>query len=507
MDVWLESAPHQKEILSFLKNWQGIAPPGKSLRILSSNDFKKASISLPVRLSWDLSLHQAEQIRATLPNFPLSIKNKNESSQLLAEIEGKSQSRWPSIAVGSGFLIALLAVGNLWINRPPAPIELIVENPSFGLGSPSSSPTYRMPELRRAPEPERFENPSSPANETPTSRGISRQQVEKLLNSTVYIRGSASLGTGFLISKDGYILSNAHVTSKMETPLVMLRDGRSYKARKVKEDSNIDIALIKIEESQLPFLEMGDANKLYPGQSVITIGNPSGLSFTVTEGIVSFLGREIKGVQFIQTDAAINPGNSGGPMITGDLKVVGINTLTSVGQSGISFALPINYAYQRGGIARGFGTTPENQPEFLPNKTDTMVASLQPSSPGPNTSPDSYIKEADDLKANYDRLDKDIRQEFSRTETEIKFLSEKKKQVEHDSFKAQEVQRDLGRLEARLRDLGKNHLQVQMQYLDQVISLLQRQKVDSRFEAYGSQIEAQISELQNKKRELENPTP
>ena len=118
-----------------------------------------------------------------------------------------------------------------------------------------------------------------------------------------------------------------------------------------------------------------------------------------------------------------------------------------------------------------------------------------------------YVKEADELKANFDRIDRDIRAEFARIETEIKFLSDKKKQVEHDNFKAQEVQRDLGRLESRLRDLGKNHLQVQIQYLDQVISLLQRQKGDSRFESFANQIDEQIQSLQNQKRELEKTTP
>jgi len=508
MDLWLEAPLHQKDLLSFLKNWQSVAPKGRSLKVLSSDDLKKATGRYPVRLAWDLSPQETSEIQNKLPHLPLAFKSKTESTALSEELDNNSRSRWPRLVVGGGILAASVALGFAWFNRPAPVVEVGLEEPSsYRLNENHIGPAYNMPEIQRAPESPSYPSESPSSSEPPTSRGLSRQQVEKLLNATVYIRGTASLGTGFLISKDGYILSNAHVTSKMDTPLVMLRDGRAYKARKIKEDTTIDIALIKIEESKLPFLEMGDANKLYPGQSVLTIGNPSGLSFTVTEGIVSFLGREIKGVQFIQTDAAINPGNSGGPMITGDLKVVGINTLTSLGQSGISFALPINYAYQRGGIARGFGTAPAHQPEFQANPTDTMVASLQPAAPGPSASPDSYIKEADELKANFDRLDQDIRAEFSRLETEIKFLSEKKKQVGHDNFKAQEVQRDLSRLETRLRDLGKNHLQVQLQYLDQVISLLQRQKGDSRFEAYSNQIDAQIQELQNKKRELEKPAP
>src|SRR5690606_34658341 len=124
---------------------------------------------------------------------------------------------------------------------------------------------------------------SEPSSHYPTPRKIeqkndrvSRESMELLLNSVVYIRGETNLGTGFLVSSDGYIISNKHVTSSMQNPTIITRDGQQFKARKVSEDSDVDLSLIKIDVRNAPFLEMGDANTLYPGQEVITIGNPSG---------------------------------------------------------------------------------------------------------------------------------------------------------------------------------------------------------------------------------------
>jgi serine protease Do len=157
-------------------------------------------------------------------------------------------------------------------------------------------------------------------------------------------------GSGFIISKDGFILTNNHVVDGADSIKVTLSDDRDFDARVVGTDPQTDVALLKIEDpANLPVLPLGDSANLEPGEWVIAIGNPFGLSQTVTIGVVSATGRSSVGISdyenFIQTDAAINPGNSGGPLINGRGEVVGINTALysrTGGYMGIGFAIPIN---------------------------------------------------------------------------------------------------------------------------------------------------------------------
>ncbi len=158
-------------------------------------------------------------------------------------------------------------------------------------------------------------------------------------------------GSGFLISKNGYILTNTHVVGDVDKITVRLADGREFKAKRIGADSKTEVALIKIEADNLPFLTPGDPNKLMTGEWVVAIGNPFGLKETLTVGVVSAKGRSNIGItdyeDFIQTDAAINPGNSGGPLLNIDGEVVGINTAIfsqSGGYMGIGFAVPIDMA-------------------------------------------------------------------------------------------------------------------------------------------------------------------
>lgn len=158
-------------------------------------------------------------------------------------------------------------------------------------------------------------------------------------------------GSGFLISKDGYILTNTHVVGDVDKITVRLTDGREFKAKRIGADSKTEVALIKIEGDNLPYLSIGDPSKLMTGEWVIAIGNPFGLKETLTVGVVSAKGRSNIGIadyeDFIQTDAAINPGNSGGPLLNIDGEVVGINTAIysqSGGYMGIGFAVPIDMA-------------------------------------------------------------------------------------------------------------------------------------------------------------------
>ncbi len=157
-----------------------------------------------------------------------------------------------------------------------------------------------------------------------------------------------SLGSGFIISKDGYIFTNNHVVEKADTIVVKLSNGKEYNATVKGRDKNTDIALLKIEpDNGLPVVTLGDSSKLRVGDWVIAIGNPFGLSQTVTAGIVSAKGRVIGAGpydDFIQTDASINPGNSGGPLFNLDGEVVGINTAIVAQGQGIGFAIPVDMA-------------------------------------------------------------------------------------------------------------------------------------------------------------------
>ncbi|HWR88858.1 MAG TPA: DegQ family serine endoprotease [Dissulfurispiraceae bacterium] len=160
-------------------------------------------------------------------------------------------------------------------------------------------------------------------------------------------RKVTSLGSGVIATSDGFILTNNHVIDGAEDILVKLTDNREFKGKVVGTDARTDIAIIKIEQNNLPTIPWGDSDKLRVGEIVLAIGNPYGLSQTITMGIISALGRSGIGItdfeDFIQTDAAINPGNSGGALVNIRGELIGINTAifsTSGGYQGIGFAIP-----------------------------------------------------------------------------------------------------------------------------------------------------------------------
>ncbi len=157
-----------------------------------------------------------------------------------------------------------------------------------------------------------------------------------------------SLGSGFIIDKDGFIVTNNHVVENSEKIKVKLKDGKEYTAEIIGRDPSTDLALIKVPSgNDLPVIALGDSNSLKVGQWVVAIGSPFGLEQTVTAGILSAKGRVIGSGpydSFLQTDASINPGNSGGPLIDMQGQVVGINTAILASGQGIGFAIPINLA-------------------------------------------------------------------------------------------------------------------------------------------------------------------
>ena len=209
--------------------------------------------------------------------------------------------------------------------RSPAVVKIIAE-----VKSPSRSAREQMEgleELEQLPEALRrffqYRNPPAP-------------------------RGGGT-GSGFIISRDGYIVTNHHVVDGADTVVVRLSDRREFDAEVIGTDQRSDLALLRVDANGLPFLSLGDSEDLKVGQWVLAIGSPFGLDYSVTAGIVSAKGRSLpteRGenyVPFIQTDVAINPGNSGGPLFNLEGEVVGVNSqifTRSGGSIGLSFAIP-----------------------------------------------------------------------------------------------------------------------------------------------------------------------
>ena len=190
--------------------------------------------------------------------------------------------------------------------------------------------TGQVPEALRNPLFKRFFGDQTPAPADRVERGT---------------------GSGFIVSADGRLVTNAHVVSGSDRVEVKLKDGRTFEGKVVGIDAVTDIAVIKIDANNLPSVQLGKSSTLIPGQWAIAIGNPLGLDNTVTAGIISALDRSSsqvgvpnKRVNFIQTDAAINPGNSGGPLLNDRGEVIGINTAIRADAQGLGFAIPIETA-------------------------------------------------------------------------------------------------------------------------------------------------------------------
>ena len=208
-----------------------------------------------------------------------------------------------------------------------------------------------------------------------------------------------SLGSGFIISKDGYILTNNHVVEGADTIKIRLSNDKEYAGKVIGKDAKTDLALVKVEAKEiLPFVILGDSDFLQVGEWVMAIGNPFGLEHTVTVGVVSAKGRVIGAGpydNFIQTDASINPGNSGGPLVNTKGEVIGINTAIVAQANGIGFAIPANMAKEilpqlkeKGRVVRGWlgvmvqKVTPELAQSFgLAEGKGALVAQVQERSP------------------------------------------------------------------------------------------------------------------------------
>ena len=194
-------------------------------------------------------------------------------------------------------------------------------------------------------------------------------------------RNSRGLGSGFVISSNGQILTNSHVVNNADTVTVSFSDGRTLAGKVVGEDPASDIAVVQVQANNLPTVILGRSDQVEPGQWAIAIGNPLGLQKTVTVGVISAtsrsgsdIGVSDKRIDFIQTDAAINPGNSGGPLLNARGEVIGINTAIISGAQGLGFAIPIDTAQR---IAQQLITTGKVEHPYLGVQMVTLTPEIK----------------------------------------------------------------------------------------------------------------------------------
>ena len=264
-------------------------------------------------------------------------------------------------------LISLLVIASLLVATPSMARTPMVALPDFSVLAEQNSPvvvnisTKKKVKQQRIPEQFRGIPDEMLRYFFGIPRGGENPGGQRPRNQV------SSLGSGFIISDDGYIITNNHVIAEADDIVVKLSNRKELKAKVIGTDPRTDIAVLKIEAEGLPVAKIGTSKDLKVGQWVLAIGEPFGLDYTVTHGIVSALGRSLPDdtyVPFIQTDVAINPGNSGGPLFNMKGEVVGVNAQifsSSGGSMGLSFSIPIDIAMnvskqliEKGQVTRGF---------------------------------------------------------------------------------------------------------------------------------------------------------
>lgn len=262
-------------------------------------------------------------VLVALPMFLLACSKSDEQTSSPPAQSPKTATEQPASVVSTPAPpTSLPSFVNLVKQQGPAVVNISVSRSSMAQGVPQLPPGHPLYEFfkRFGGTPDTGEAPAT------------------------------GLGSGFIISSDGYVLTNAHVIADMDEVSIKLTNKKDYKAKVIGADPYTDVALLKIDAKDLPTVKIGDPQRVEPGEWVAAIGSPFGFESSVTVGVVSAKGRLLPNgsyVPFIQTDVAVNPGNSGGPLFSTSGEVVGINSAIysqTGGYMGISFAIPINIA-------------------------------------------------------------------------------------------------------------------------------------------------------------------
>src|SRR5882672_4953660 len=250
-------------------------------------------------------------------------------------------------------------------------------------------------------KPQKMAGPGNPGEPSDSDDPLSQFFRHYQLPAPGHAPPARGIGSGFIVSSDGYVLTNAHVVDDASEVTVKLTDRREFVAKVIGVDKRSDVALIKIAATGLPTVHFGDSSRLRPGQWVVAIGSPFGFENSVTAGVVSATARPLDEnyVPFIQTDAAVNPGNSGGPLFNIDGQVIGINSQIysrTGGYMGMSFAIPIDVALNvkdqlqkngkvarsRIGVAVQDMSQPLSQSFGMTTPHGALVSAVEPQSPG-----------------------------------------------------------------------------------------------------------------------------
>jgi len=265
-----------------------------------------------------------------------------------------------------------------------------------------------------------------PLDQINTPQEQAKQKISALIKSTATVVGERGSGSAFFVTDQGHLVTNHHVIKSMRKVYVQTHDQAQHPAQVLRYSQEEDLALLKIDSQAYAPMSLGDATNLEPGERVITIGAPHGLSFTVTQGIVSYVGRIIGKHAYIQADVAINPGNSGGPMINQSGEVIGINNFILRQTEGLNFAIPVNYLYM-------------GQEPFLKGILPTVVANAsmqawlskasqnnrQRSAPNSTAQPDLSIPSPNKLITPETKAYRAARSDTTTLEKEVRDLTQK----------------------------------------------------------------------------------
>jgi serine protease Do len=296
-------------------------------------------------------------------------------------VRTKKTTMWIALGVIALLLFtSILAIQAAFRSRPNTEVPVLPASRSTGEGAPSPTElSISFREISKAVKP-------AVVYIEVSERASEDQQIPDIfgLPNPGGPRRQQSVGSGFIVTSDGYVITNNHVVANASKIEVMLSDSRRYKAKVIGADRETDLAVIKIEESGLPVAVLGNSDDAQQGDWVLALGSPFGLQQTLTAGIISATGRENPTTQlgkFIQTDASINPGNSGGPLISMNAEVIGINSfifsrsgpMNDSGNIGIGFAVTSNIARQvfneivkKGRVSRGYlGVNPREITETV----------------------------------------------------------------------------------------------------------------------------------------------